>query len=277
MTVELGRYGIWIPAGDATAELAREAERLGYGTIWLGGSPTDLSIADAILDVTERLSVATGIVNMWATPAEDAATAFHRIEERHPGRFLLGVGIGHPEATAEYRSPYATMVDYLDQLDAAEVPVASRALAALGPKALTLAAERTAGAHPYLVTPEHTRIARDRMGAEALLAPEHKVVLDADPAAARETGRPGVAKPYLRLRNYRANLARLGFTEEDMADGGSDRLIDALVAHGDADAVAAGLTAHLDAGADHVNAQVLPRGSDPVPALRQISEALDLA
>jgi probable F420-dependent oxidoreductase len=279
MTTELGTYGIWQRADDLTPELARQAEALGYGAIWIGGSPPgDLQLAESLLDATEHIAVATGIVNMWQTPAGEAARSYHRIAGKHPDRFLLGVGIGHPEATAAYRSPYTTIVEYLDALDAAEVPRQGRALAALGPKVLAVAAERTAGAHPYLTNPRHTREARDLLGPGVLLAPEQKVVLETDPARARAIGRPYVDMPYLHLRNYVANLKRLGYTDEDIADGGSDRLIDDLVVHGDADAVAAGLTAHLDAGADHVCAQFLtPEGADPLPAMRAVSVALRLA
>ena len=198
------------------------------------------------------------------------STAAHR-------RFLLGVGIGHPEATQEYRSPYDTIVDYLDVLDAEGVPVEDRVLAALGPKVLALAAERTAGAHPYLTTPEHTRRAREILGEGPLLAPEQKVVLDTDPVAARALGRPAVDRPYLHLRNYTEQPQRLGWSDADLADGGSDALIDALVVHGDAATVAAGIRAHLDAGADHVCLQLLtPPGADPVPGLRALATALDL-
>ena len=204
---------------------------------------------------------------MWSAPATEVAASHHRITAAHPGRFLLGVGIGHPEATQEYRSPYDTIVDYLDVLDAEGVPVEDRVLAALGPKVLALAAERTAGAHPYLTTPEHTRLAREILGEGPLLAPEQKVVLDTDPVAARALGRPAVDRPYLHLRNYTSNLRRLGWTDADLADGGSDALIDALVVHGDAATVAAGVRAHLDAGADHVCLQLLtPPGADPCPA-----------
>ena len=276
MTVALGRYGLWRSASGLGPEFAARAEALGYGAIWIGGSPPgDLAVAESMLSATRRIAIATGIVNMWATPAEEVAASYHRLEAAYPGRFLLGVGIGHPEAVREYRSPYATMVDYLDRLDAAGVPVQGRALAALGPRALRLAAERTAGAHPYLTTPEHTREAREIMGPGVLLAPEQKVVLDTDPERARAVGRPVVEKPYLGLVNYRSNLKRLGWTDADLADGGSDRLIDALVAHGDARSVAARLTEHLDAGADHVCAQVLtPAGESPLPALEELSKAL---
>ncbi|MDN5915771.1 MAG: LLM class F420-dependent oxidoreductase [Pseudonocardia sp.] len=279
MSVELGRYGIWQHAGLLTPELAREIESLGFGAIWIGGSPPgDLALAESLLDATDRLAVATGIVNMWSTPAEEVAPSYHRIEARHPGRFLLGVGVGHPEATSDYTRPYATVVEYLDALDAAEVPVAGRALAALGPKVLALSAERTAGAHPYLTTPEHTREARELLGAGVLLAPEHKVVLDDDPVQAREIGRPAVRKPYLGLRNYVNNLKRLGWADADIADGGSDALIDALVAHGEPDAVAARLNEHIAAGADHVCAQILTtRGADLTPGLRRLAGALGLS
>jgi probable F420-dependent oxidoreductase len=151
-------------------------------------------------------------------------------------------------------------------------------LAALGPKVLALAAERTAGAHPFLTTPEHTRQARATLGPDALLAPEHKVVLDSDADRARALGRPAVQTPYLGLRNYVTNLKRLGWTDADIADGGSDALIDALVAHGSPEAVAARLTEHLDAGADHVCAQVLTAaGADIVPDLRRLAAALGTA
>ena len=234
MAMDLGRYGIWQRAGQLDPELARAVESLGFGTIWIGGSPPgDLALAESLLDATDHLVIATGIVNMWSTPADEVAASYHRLEAKHPGRFLLGVGVGHPEATSDYTRPYATVVEYLDALDAADVPVSRRVLAALGPKVLRLAAERAAGAHPYLVPPEHTRRAREILGDGVLLAPENKVVLHPDPATARDIGRPAVQKPYLGLRNYVSNLKRLGWTDADIADGGSDALIDALVAHGE--------------------------------------------
>jgi probable F420-dependent oxidoreductase len=275
MTVNLGSYGVWRTATGLGPELASEIERLGYGAIWIGGSPpADLELAESMLAATERIAVATGIVNMWTTSAEAVAESYHRIEARYPGRFLLGVGIGHPEATTEYRSPFATIIEYLDRLDAAEVPIMGRALAALGPKVLRVSAERTAGAHPYLTTPEHTRAARELLGPDVLLAPEHFAVLDEDPERARAIGRPTVQR-YLGLRNYTSNLRRLGFTDDDLAGAGSDRLVDALVAYGDAGAVAARLTEHLAAGADHVCVQVLGDG-DPAPALAAVARALSL-
>jgi probable F420-dependent oxidoreductase len=266
MGIELGRIGIWRQATGLSPELAAEVETLGYGTIWIGSSPDgDLRLAEELLDATNRIAVATGIVNVWKDDAATVGASYHRIAARHPDRFLLGLGIGHPEATKEYRQPYATLVSYLDELDDLGVPVEARVLAALGPKVLELAARRTAGAHPYLVTPEYTRQARQLLGAGPLLAPEQKVVLDTDPERARAIGRPRVQRPYLGLSNYLANLRRLGWSDADLADGGSDRLIDALVLHGDAETIGSGITAHLDAGADHVAIQVL--GPDPLAAL----------
>jgi probable F420-dependent oxidoreductase len=275
MSIQLGRIGFWRHPSELSPEVVAEVEALGYGAIWLGGSPGgDLKVVDDLLDTTEHLAVATGIVNVWKDDAATMAADYHRISARHPGRFLLGLGIGHPEATKEYRAPYATLVSYLDELDKLGVPVEGRALAALGPRVLKLAADRSAGAHPYLVTPEHTRLARQIMGPGKLLAPEQKVVLETDPERARAIGRPRVAKPYLGLTNYVSNLRRLGWTEADLANDGSDALIDVLAVHGDGDAIARGVTAHLDAGADHVAVQVLAR--DPLPALRALASSLKL-
>ncbi len=219
--------------------------------------------------------MATGIVNMWQADPVELARSYHRIEAKHPGRFLLGVGVGHREATQEYQKPYDKIVSYLDVLDAEGVPRQALVLAALGPKVLRLAAERTAGAHPYLTTPEHTRRAREILGDGVLLAPEQKVVVDLDPQRARESGRAMVSH-YLQLTNYASNLRRLGWTDADLADGGSDALVDALAVHGDAATVARGVRAHLDAGADHVCVQVLPHEADPLPAYREIAEAIGL-
>jgi probable F420-dependent oxidoreductase len=272
MRNEIGSFGVWRMASAVTPELAGQVEGLGFGAIWVGGSPGgDLEVVERLLDATERIVIATGIVNMWRDEAANAAESYLRIAARHPGRFLLGVGIGHREAIARYRRPLDKMVDYLDRLDEAGVPREDLVLAALGPKALTLAAERTRGAHPYLTTPRHTGYARGVMGAGPLLAPEHKVILDVDQARARATGRPVVSR-YLDRVNYRNNLLREGWSEDDLVDGGSDGLVDALVLHGTVEEVAAGLTAHIEAGADHVAIQVL--GDDPEEAYRELSEAL---
>jgi probable F420-dependent oxidoreductase len=275
MSIELGRIGIWRHPSGLTPELVAEVEALGYGTIWIGGSPDgDLAVVENILDATDHIAVATGILNVWKDDATPVAASYHRITAKHPGRFLLGLGIGHPEATQEYQQPYAKLVSYLDELDELKVPAEGRVLAALGPKVLRLAAERSAGAHPYLVTPEHTRWAREILGDGPLLAPEQKIVLETDPERARAIGRPRVQQPYLGLTNYLNSLRRLGWTDADFADGGSDALIDALALHGDAEAIARGITAHLEAGADHVAIQVL--NPDPQLALQTLSNQLQL-
>jgi len=272
---ELGRYGVWT-GGSPTPEQAAEIERLGYGAIWVGGSPAaDLSFVEPLLAATTTLQLATGIVNVWSAPAAQVAESFHRIEAAHPNRFLLGIGVGHPEATTEYRSPYRALVDYLDELDAAGVPTSRRVLAALGPKVLQLAAQRSAGAHPYLTTPQHTATARELIGPTVFLAPEHKVVLSTDAAAARDAGREAVGF-YLRLSNYVNNWRRLGFGDRDVRPPGSDRLIDAVVAHGSAEDVAARLDEHLAAGADQVTIQVLGGWKNLLPTLTELAGPLGL-
>jgi probable F420-dependent oxidoreductase len=275
--MELGRYGVFGPATVLTAERARTLESLGYGTVWEGGSPpAELSHVEAILDATSSIKVATGIVNIWQADAVEVARSYHRIEAAHPGRFLLGIGIGHPEATATYHSPYQTLVDYLDVLDAEGVPAARLILAALGPRVLRLAAARTSGAHPFLVTPEHTRQAREILGAGKVLAPEQHVVVAADPARARAAGRLSV-QPYLRLSNYTANLQRLGFTPQDVAGEGSDRLVDALVISGDDARIRQRFEEHHAAGADHVAVQLITEpGTDPDAGYRRLAEVLAL-
>src|SRR5215469_2479250 len=274
----LGRFGVWRWFGPDLPELAVGLERLGYGTLWVGGSPDgDLRQIEQLLDGTTTLSLATGIVNMWKDDAHTVAASFARLEARHPGRFLLGVGAGHPEATQAYASPYETLVRYVDVLLGDGVPADSLVLAALGPRVLRLAAERTAGAIPYLVTPEHTRQARAILGAGPLLAPEQKAVLEADPQRARAIGRPRVQNPYLGLVNYTSNLRRLGWSDQDLSGGGSDALIDALVAHGSGDQVAARLAEHFDAGADHVCVQLVTApDADVLDGYRRLAQALGL-
>ena len=275
MSIELGEVGIWRHPSGLTPQVVTEVEALGYGAIWVGGSPPgDLGVVEDLLDATEHIALATGIVNVWQDDAATVGASYHRITARYPGRFLLGLGIGHPEATQDYQQPYAKLVGYLDQLDDLKVPAEGRVLAALGPKVLRLSAERAAGAHPYLVTPEHTRQARQILGDGPVLAPEQKLVLGSDPERARAIARSRVQKPYLGLTNYLSNLRRLGWTDADFADGGSDALIDALAVHGDATAIARGVTAHLEAGADHVAVQVL--NPDPLPALRALAGQLQL-
>ena len=271
----LGRYGVWT-FGAPKPEQAAQIEELGYGAVWIGGSPAgDLSYVEPLLEATETLQIATGIVNVWTAKAEEVAEAYHRVEEAYPGRFLLGVGIGHPEHTEEYRKPYDVLVEYLDALDTAKVPTSRRVVAALGPKVLKLSAQRSAGAHPYLTTPEHTGQARNILGNSVYLAPEHKVVLGTDVDEAREVGR-GAVDFYLNLSNYLNNWKRLGFTDEDIAKPGSDKLIDAVVAHGTAEAVAARLDEHLGSGADHVAIQVLGGWDKLIPTLTELAGPLGL-
>lgn len=275
---QVGRFGVWRGAFQTTPELAVGLEQLGYGTLWLGSSPDgDLQIVDDLLAATSALTVGTSIVNIWKDDAALVARSFARIEDKFPGRFVLGIGAGHPEVTQEYASPYEKLAEYLESLKAAHVPGQRVVLAALGPRVLRLAGEQAGGAIPYLVPPEHTRKARELLGPGLLLAPEHKVVLDADVARARVIGRLRVRNPYLGLVNYTSNLRRLGFTDQDLAGDGSDALVDALVAHGTPEQAAARLTEHLDAGADHVAVQLLTDGAaDPMPGYRDLARALGL-
>lgn len=271
---DLGSFGSF--GRGVTPEQAARIEALGYGAVWVGGSPpAALDWVEPILAATTTLQVATGIVNIWTAEAGPVAESFHRIESAHPGRFLLGIGVGHPEAHQQYRKPVDALVEYLDKLDEHGVPRGRRVVAALGPKVLQLSASRAAGAHPYLTTPEHTARARELIGPEAFLAPEHKVVLTTDPDKAREVGRRAL-DIYLNLANYLNNWKRLGFGDADVAKPGSDRLVDAVVAYGTAEQIAARLKEHLDAGADHVPVQVLTGSDKLVPALAELAGPLGL-
>jgi probable F420-dependent oxidoreductase len=265
--MELGRFGVWTSfrqvGEDDAPEAAALAEQLGFGTFWLGGSPQPRALAP-LLEATSQLVAATGIVNVWASDPADVAAAHAELTAAFPNRFMLGIGIGHPEATSDYQHPLRAMSAFLDGLDEAATPVAAsqRCLAALGPKMLDLARERSRGTHTYFVPVEHTRRARERLGAGPLIATELACVVDEDAERARQTAR-GYARMYLGLRNYTGNLLRHGFTEGDIADGGSDRLIDAIVPHGSAEAIAQAAAQHLEAGADHVCLQ--PLGEDGIP------------
>jgi probable F420-dependent oxidoreductase len=269
----LGKLGVW-RRGAAEPRFAAEVEQLGYDAIWWGGSPAaDLALPEALLDATSTITVGTSIVNIWREPAERVAQSYHRIAAKHPGRFLLGVGVGHPEHDQRFAKPYDALVGYLDVLAEHGVPSDRTLLAALGPKVLGLAARRTAGSLPYLVTPRHTRQARELVGADSLIIPEQKLVFDADRDHARQVARAELTR-YFRLQNYVSNLRRLGFTDEDFAQGGSDRLVDELAAHGDVGTLAAAVTAHLDTGADQVAVRML--GDDPLPGLRALAKEFDL-
>ncbi len=270
----LGKFGSF--GRGVTPQQAKEIEALGYGAVWVGGSPpAELDWVEPILEQTTALKVATGIVNIWTAAAGPVAESFHRIDKAYPGRFLLGIGVGHPETGHEYRKPIDALTEYLDKLDEYGVPKNRRVVAALGPKVLKLSADRSAGAHPYLTTPEHTAKARAVMGADAFLAPEHKVVLTTDADKARAVGRKAL-EIYLNLTNYLNSWKRLGFTDDDVAKPGSDRLVDAVVAYGTADAIAARLKEHLAAGADHVPVQVLTGPDKLVPALAELAGPLGL-
>ena len=272
---DLGRFGVF--GLGASAEQAVEIEKLGYGTIWVAGSPpAELSFVEPLLEPTTSLKVATGIVNIWTAAAKPVAESFHRIDAAYPGRFVLGIGVGHPEAHAEFRKPIEALTAYLNELDEYGVPVNQRVVAALGPKVLRLAADRSAGAHPYLTTPEHTASARELVGPKALLLPEHKVVLTTDPEEARAIGRKRL-DIYFSLTNYVSNWKRMGFTDQDVTRPGSDRLVDALVAYGTVDQVANRLRQHLDAGANHVAIQVLAGSQHLLPTLSELAGPLGLA
>jgi probable F420-dependent oxidoreductase len=275
LKARIGRVGVWSgqldfsPAADVSAA-AVEVENAGYGALWTGEAVGRevFTAAQLLLSATTRLTVATGIANIWARDALAMAAGQCALGEAFPDRFVLGIGVSHQRLLEvrgeEYRKPLAFMRDYLAAMDAGydvyravpPEPRPPRVLAALGPKMLELARERADGAHTYFVPPEHTATAREILGASKLLAPEQAVVLSTDPAAAREIARRHTGS-YLRLPNYTNNLKRFGFDDADFADGGVDRLVDTIVAWGDVDAVAARVRAHLDAGADHVCVQVL--------------------
>jgi probable F420-dependent oxidoreductase len=271
--MELGEIGIWRRHQDGTDAVA-EIEALGFAALWVGGSPS-LAQVRPFLERSSTLTVATGILNVWQHEPADVAAQRAELVRSFPGRFLLGMGVGHPEATAEYTSPLARMRAFFDGLDAAPEPVPreERVAAALGPKMLELAAQRSLGTHTYFVTADHTRFAREHVGPDALVAPELAVVVETDAQAARKAAR-AYAELYLGLRNYTANLLRFGFTERDIADGGSDRLIDAVIPHGSAQEIAEVVRAHLDAGADHVALQPVGHGPAPVADYEALAGAL---
>ncbi len=265
----LGATGVWSAAlryGDvaAAAEAAAELESLGYGALWVPDVGGDLFGAlENLLEATSTATIATGILNLWMHTPEETAARYNEFVSGFGERLMLGIGVSHaPLANmlkeGQYKKPLARTTEYLDRLDEADpaVPVQHRMLAALGPKMLELAKDRTAGSHPYLVTPEHTARVRDALGSDRLVAPEQAVVLERDPERARFLGRTHLAG-YLNLPNYSNNWKRIGFTDEDLYEGGSNRLVDALVAWGDEEAILARVQQHRDAGADHVCVQVL--------------------
>ncbi len=274
----LGRVGVWSfalqtkPAAEEQAAVAAY-EALGYGAAWFPesiGSKEALAHAAILLAGRSEIVVATGIANVYARDAGAMINGARTLAEAYPGRFVLGIGVSHARSVAArggtYGRPVATMTAYLDAMDATDYagpPPADHPpvlLAALGPRMLELAAERADGAHPYFVPVEHTRAARARLGPDPVLAVEVTAVIDSDRARARSVAR-AFATRYLGLENYANNLRRLGWAEDDLAGGGSDRLLDAVVPQGDAAAIAARVLEHLQAGADHVCVQL--RASDP--------------
>lgn len=277
----MGRLGLWTFQLDAqpmgvSREAIAEVESLGYGAVWVpeavGRDP--FASCGLLLSASERIVLATGIASIHARTAMTMQAGWKTLTEAFPERFLLGLGVSHRPSVegfhgASYAKPYSTMVSYLDAMDnglffaAQPTTPPRRVLAALGPKMLELSAQRGLGAHPYFVTPEHTAVAREAMGPDAFLAPEQTVVLSTDPTAARDIARRMMAM-YLTLPNYTNNLRRLGWSEEDLS-GCTDRLVDAIVAWGDVDAIAARVRQHLDAGADHVCLQVLPADQNALP------------
>ena len=268
--MELGAFGVWQPSFLTTVAMAREIEEIGFPTLWIGGEPPDLSHAGELLAATNDLIIGTSILNVWHGEPTTAAKAYLRLAERFPDRLLLGLGVGHSEQNQRFAKPMTALNRYLDVLDLCGVPVGGRALAALGPRMLELARQRAAGVVPYLVTPEHTRRARRILGQDLLVAPEQKVVVDGQEDRARALARPRIKHPYLGLVNYTNNLRRLGFADDDLAGDGSDQLIDQLAIHGDAEMVVRGLRKHIDAGADHVQIQVIGSRHLPHPRVRDV-------
>lgn len=287
---DLGRVGVWSwdvvdrPAAEVRSA-ARAIEGMGYRAIWYPESRgrETFTAAALILSATEHLAVVTGISNIWARDAYAAAAGATALGEAWPGRFVLGLGVSHAPSAArrghEYRDPLGRMEAYLDGMANAGYvgteadPAVPVILAALGPKMLRLAATRTAGAHPYFVPLAHTGFARGVLGPGPWLAPEQAVVVTDSAATARAIARDHM-RGYLTLDNYRRNLLRLGWDEPSLADGGSDDLVDAVVAWGDADRVATRIRAHHDAGADHVAVQVLAEAAFPLDDLAALAALL---
>jgi probable F420-dependent oxidoreductase len=276
--VDLGKLGVWTTyraiGEDQAGTAARLVEDLGYTVFWLGGSPRLPSVRP-LLEATRNLVVGTSIVNIWAYDPAQLAAEYAVLAREFPERLLVGVGVGHPEATSDYSRPLSAMRAFLDGLDAAEPPLPRdrRCLAALAPKMLSLSAERSLGALPYFVPVAHTEFARAHLGADPLLAPEVAFVLDSDEERARSKARD-YAQLYLGLSNYTSNLLRLGYSHDDIAAGGSDRLIDAVIPHGTADEIGRVVTAHLDAGANHVALQAVGEPGIPRVGWTAMAEAL---
>lgn len=267
--------GVARPVSAVNKELARSIENLGFGAIWLGGSPASaLHEAEALLAATDRIVIATGVVNVWMSDADELAASYHRIEAAYPGRLLLGIGTGHRERTVNRSGPVAAMSRYLDVLDEHRVPKDARVLSALGPRMLELAAQRSAGTHPFLTVSAQTAEAREALGRDALIALQQAIVLDPDTISARRSAH-AFLRHYLTLDNYVKTIRRAGFEDADI-ESVSDRLIDEFIIMGDAGTLADGVRAKLRTGVDHVCVQVVPVNDDIVPPLAALADALGL-
>lgn len=281
--LNLGQVGIWsatirFAPGGTGIEAARELEKLGFPTLWVPGGIDSgvLGTLDQLLDATSTLRFGTGILNIWKHEPADVAKWWKGQSLERQKRLILGLGVSHGPLIGEsYGHPLAKMREFLDGLAAAHMALDRCCLAALGPKMLELAGQRTAGAHPYLVSPRHSAIARKAMGPRALLAPEQGVVLEEDPAKARAIGREFIAG-YARLPNYVNNWLRDGFTQQEV-DSLSDRLVDSLIGWGNLDAIARRVNEHVAAGADHVCLQVITAGGMRAPLSDQLSGMRQLA
>ncbi|HVX31497.1 MAG TPA: TIGR03620 family F420-dependent LLM class oxidoreductase [Solirubrobacterales bacterium] len=277
--MDFGAFGAWTSfrriGEENAAAAARAVEEAGLGTIWIGGSPR-LAAMRPLLEASEDLVVGTSIVNIWGYDPADLVAEYAALEADFPGRTCVGIGVGHPEATSDYRRPLTNLEAFLDGIDGAAepIPVERRIIAALGPRMLAMSKERSLGTIPYFTSVVHTRFCRETVGPDALVVPEIACVLDEDVERARATARD-YAKTYLGLSNYTNALLRHGFDQADLEGGGSDRLIDHVIPHGTAADVAAAARAHVEAGADHVALQTI--GAEGVPAAEWRALAAALA
>lgn len=266
--MNFGDFGAWTSyrriGKDNAGEAARAVEGAGLGTLWMGGSPR-LEEMRPLLEGSEKLVVGTSIVNIWGYDPADLVAEYAALEADFPGRLCVGIGVGHPEATSDYKRPLTNLETFLDGIDAADAPIPTerRIIAALGPKMLTMSARRSLGTIPYFTSVDHTRFSREAVGPDALVIPEIACVIDEDVERARATAREYAAL-YLGLSNYTNALLEHGFDQADIEDGGSDRLIDHVIPHGTAEDIAAAARAHVEAGADHVALQTI--GGDGIPA-----------
>jgi probable F420-dependent oxidoreductase len=288
--MQLGSVGVWsglLRRGErqAVVEAAAELEELGYSALWFpGGAHEDIvDHTEALLGATKKAVIATGIVSVWTHPAPAIAAAHHRFTQAYPGRFLLGLGISHQHAVEgagiRYEKPLSKLRSYLDELDAAPdpVPVDERILASLGPLSLKLSRDRSLGTHPYFMPVAHTRVSREAVGPGKVVAPEQMVVVETDASKARTIARAAMDR-YLHAPNYVNNLLRLGYTDADVGNGGSDRLVDDLIAWGSPEKITQRIREHHAAGADHVCIQVLAENPADMQAAmngwRQLAPAL---